>query len=602
MRINIRQGSFFGRLLSAFFIGGFVPFLLLAVVFISMARGILENAYSDRAKEAVEISASMMRTVISDTEAIATQMAKAPAVIQYCEGPERTATTISDVNKLIASSIGSTSLFPYIIPIDGTSPLYRGTLPDEYVLGSHGGWGILGELSRRERPTSLVCFAQPHPATGRMVPLAIGTQILGKNGIAGYLVIDIDRKLIEEKIGQTAKSGGALTELVFTDRSGCIIYDMADSRQDSFFYNPDPVLQKAFFAPDSAVAMGIEAHGLFPKKTVYDYAHKIITTALAVASISAVFFIVMAIFLAKSTSRPIHLLTLTMKNVSKGQLDVSCPEIDGASPNDEVATLIKQFNQMILRVNELVENKVEQERNLRYAELKALQAQINPHFIYNTLNSIRSVAKLKGDTETAFITTRLAKILREGSSSGSDYCTLEHSLDLARDYFAIEAWRWPGRFKLEESIDPGMLRAQVPRLIIQPLVENALSHGLENKPGEGTLSIGGVFENGDIVITISDNGVGIEEGQLATIRENLTQTERGNIDLSVKATSNEPSGLRTISGPGSGSGIGLLNTHRRLWLIYGKGYGITIASKRGEGTTITVRIPFREMEDSNCSK
>jgi two-component system sensor histidine kinase YesM len=257
---------------------------------------------------------------------------------------------------------------------------------------------------------------------------------------------------------------------------------------------------------------------------------------------------------------------------------------------------------MIGRVNELVENKVEQERNLRYAELKALQAQINPHFIYNTLNSIRSVAKLKGDTELAFVTTNLAKILREGSASGSAFCTLRHSLDLARDYFSVESWRWPGRFSLEESIDQELMDAQVPRLIIQPLVENALTHGLENKQGPGRLSIRAARNGGDMLVTISDDGRGITEERLASIRETLARTEEGTADFSVSAESEEPSGLKTIQERGEGSGIGLVNTHRRLCLIYGPGYGIRIVSKENEGTSVEVRMPAEPVEDSECSR
>ncbi|HWR11035.1 MAG TPA: histidine kinase [Rectinemataceae bacterium] len=600
MRVSIRQGSYFSHLLSAFFIGGFVPFLLLAVVFISMAKGILEKTYRDRAKDAVVISSSILQTLLSDTAAMALEMASAPAIVTYAESPKRTSANISDVHRLLSSLVGSRALSPYVIPIDGSALLSRHEVPDEYRLPNHGGWGILGELSRSENKTPFVFFAQPHPLSEMNVPLAIGTLIQGKDGIAGYLVIDIDRKLIEEKIGQTAKSGGALTELVITDRSGCILYDMSDSRREASFYNPDSAPRNSFFVSSSPVTEGIAIYGMFPIKTVHDYARKIIAVASVVISISALLFLGMAVILANLMARPIHLLTLTMKDVSLGRLDVSCPEVAGKGYNDEMAILIRQFNQMISRVNELVENKVEQERNLRFAELKALQAQMNPHFLYNTLNSIRSVAKLKGDEELAFITTNLASILREGSSSGSDFCSLGHSLELARDYFAIEAWRWPGRFELEENIDSEILNARIPRLIVQPLVENALSHGLESRQGKGTLTIEGRREKDDLVIAISDNGAGIDSEQFAAINRNLARIEEGAAELSVNLASSSPYGLKTVNSRSPGNGIALLNTHRRLWLIYGKGYGIKICSKEGEGTRIVVRMPFTTMEAGDC--
>ncbi len=605
--MKFNRGSFFGRLLSAFFVGGFVPFLMLALLFVAMTRATLENTYERRAAEAVDLSASMFRSLLSDTAGAAAKLAAEPAVIAYCEGSSRSAAIISDVNRLIAAASGNTGLAPYVIPTDGAAPLSRALIPDEYGISSHGGWGMLGDLSRSAALKPTVVFAQPHPNAGKPTSLAIGTIVLGKNGRAGYLVIDIEHKLIEERIGLAAKSGGALTELVFADRTGCILYDMADSRREAAFYDPAAVAQKLYFTPTSPVTMGIEAFGLFPRKAVQDYAQRVIAMALAAAAASALIFIVVAIGLAKATSQPIHLLTLTMKDVSNGRLDISCPEVAGAHEGDEVATLIKQFNRMIARVNELVDSKVEQERNLRYAELKALQAQINPHFIYNTLNSIRSVAKLKGDKELAYISTSLARILREGSASegsspGSDYCSLGHSLDLARDYFTIEDWRWPGRFTLEESIDQSLLDARVPRLIVQPLVENALSHGLEGKPGPGTLAIRAMRENGDILVSIADNGMGIDAEKLAAIREGLAQTERGAIDLSVELTARAPAGLKGIGdrSGGSSAGIGLLNTHRRLRLIYGEGYGLAIISAPGAGTNVTIRIPYASAEGEPC--
>ena len=605
--MKFNRGSFFGRLLSAFFIGGFVPFLMLALLFVAMTRATLEATYERRAAEAVSLSASLFRSLLSDTAEATSKLAAEPAVIAYCAGSSRGAAIISDVNRLIAGVSQNTGLTPYVIPSDGATPLSRALIPDEYGISSHGGWGILGELSRNAEQRPTVVFAQPHPFAGKPTSLAIGTIVRGKNGRVGYLVIDIEHKLIEERIGLAAKSGGALTELVFADRTGCIIYDMADSRREADFYDPAAIAQKLYFAPSSPVTMGIEALGLFPRKAVQDYAQRVIAMALVAAAASALIFIVVAIGLAKATSQPIHLLTLTMREVSSGRLDVSCPEVAGAREGDEVATLIRQFNRMIARVNELVDSKVEQERNLRYAELKSLQAQINPHFIYNTLNSIRSVAKLKGDKELAYISTSLARILREGSahegsSSGSDYCSLGHSLDLARDYFTIEDWRWPGRFTLEESVDQSILEARIPRLIVQPLVENALTHGLEGKPGHGTLAIRAMREGGDILVSIADDGEGISAGKLAAIHEDMARTERGAVELSVELTARDPAGLKGIGdkSTGAGTGIGLLNTHRRLRLIYGEGYGLTIVSAPGAGTNVTIRIPCAIAEGEPC--
>ena len=596
--MRFRKDSFFGKLLTAFFFGGFIPFLLLAFLFIIITRGVIEKTYSKRASEAVALSASVLETLLTETVNYAKQLAVEKAVIAYCDGTSRSASVISDVIRLIGTIPNNSGLTPYVIPLDGEPLLSRSTPPNEYRIASHGGWGILGTLARSAQ-TEWIVFAQPHPYSGISSSVAIGTHIHGEDGLAGYLIVDVNRKLIEEKIGQTVKSGGALTELVFFDKTGCIIYDMADLRQEASFYDPDSIQKKLYFFHGAPVTMGIEAWGFFPKKVIQEFIQRIVTAALAIASASAVIFFIVAVSMAKATSRPIHLLTQTMQNVSDGRLDVSCPEIAKAKDGDEVAALIKHFNQMISRVNGLMQNKVEQERNLRYAELKALQAQINPHFIYNTLNSIRSVARLKGDQKLAFISTSLARILREGSSSRSDFCTLKHSLELAKDFFTIEDWRWPGRFHLTEDIDPSLFNAQVPRLIVQPIIENALTHGLENKPGPGCLSIHATKQGEDLIIKIDDDGIGIDTGKLEEIRDNFKKTEYKAVDLSSSIYQKDSSGLRFFN-ESSGSGIGLLNTHRRLRLIYGERYGLTVSSLPGSGTTVIIRLPFKDTGGDAC--
>jgi len=594
-----KHRSFFWRLLYAFFAVGSVPLFVLSILLNLMTTDILENAYRKRADAAVAEAASNARQLLSDAARIAEQLASSKAAIDYARTPERDSILIAECNRLLSSSMASLSISPYIIPADGSAPLARGGIPEEYDISLYRGWGILGELGRENE--AVAYFAQPHPLSERPVPLAVGTRIRHGQNVVGFIVVDLGRNLFVQRIGAAAHAGGALTSLCLTDPSGCIIYDMADQQRESTFFDAGRPPSAGEYLARQSSAENIRIYGTFSVRAAREYAERVIMTTSVIAAISIVASLAVAIALSKTMSRPVHTLTVTMERVSQGQLDTYCPEFSGRDSSDEIAVLIRQFNRMIGRVNELVENKLAQERELRHAELKALQAQIDPHFLYNTLNSIRSVAKLEGANDIAAVITSLARILREGAYSGTGFCTVKHSLDLARDYFAIESWRWPDRFRLEESVDGRILEASVPRLIIQPIVDNALAHGLEAKPGRGTLTIEGKLAGGDAIIVIADDGVGIERERLAYLAGKLRDVDANPLEYSLAPGDDEATEASSAQRARSGHGIALVNTHCRLRLIYGPPYGLSIASVKGEGTAVTVRFPLRQMEAEECS-
>jgi len=598
MRTTDKRNSFFKRLLYAFFLGGFLPFLAMSVAFSASTTQILEDAYRRRAEEATKSAAALTSQLLDEAVRSVEELAASEAVIEYAAGSDKSSALVSEANKLLSSFIGATSFSPYVVPGDGSAPLSRGPVPAEYSIPLYEGWGILGELSRAEVGGGAVLFAQPHQGSGPKTPLAAGIRIFAGDRPVGYLVVDIGREVFASRIGLAANSGGALTSLAIADRSGCILYNMTDETTESSFLDTDALRRKDEYTATASVRSGMKVVGAFPYSAGREYAGRVVAMTSILAAASALAFLAMAIILSKSISRPVHALTVTMDRVSRGQLDASCPELSGRRSGDELAALIRDFNRMIAKVNDLVSNKVAQERELRQAEARALQAQINPHFLYNTLNAIRSAAKLEGSQEIAGITTRLAKIMREGSFPGDGFSTVKHSLEIARDYFAIESWRWPGRFKLEESVDPALLDARMPRLILQPLVENALSHGLEGKQGGGLLTIRGAPERGDAVFTISDDGIGMGADRLERIRELLRRADETPFEPSLESRLDEDA---ADPGPGkTRNGIALINTHRRLRLIYGPPYGIEIASEDGSGTTVTVRFPLSPGGIGSC--
>ncbi len=585
--MSLPRRSYFWRLLNAFFIGGLIPFMVLAAVFGVMSSRFLESAFRERAEEAARGASVLTGQLLDESAALAGSLAAEDAVIEYVRSAEKTPWQMSEIHRLFSSFSSSASFSPFIIPSDGSAVWSRSPVPEEYSITHYPQWGVFGALSRSVEPT--VFFGPPHPRSGAAIALAAACRIYSAGEVIGYSVIDISRELLVSRIGAVSLSGGALTDLIIADGSDCVLFSMLEPANESRFLEDLPVNFNQYFMKAIPVRYGLTLYGLYPRNSVREYTGRVTLLTSVIALFSVLIALLMAVLLSRSFSRPIHFLTVTMEAVAAGNLEARCPALPGSEHGDELAVLANRFNSMIGRVSSLIDNLVAQERELRMAESRALQAQINPHFLYNTLNSIRAMAKLSGSTEIAGMTTALARIMREGSNPGSGFSTVEHSLSVARDYFSIESWRWPGRFEMRESIEPVVLEAPIPRLVIQPLVENALVHGLEKKNGPGILRIAGTLNEGIVTLEISDDGIGISRERLETVRAKMAEADKNPLEASVFSSGNEDS-----------SGIALINTHRRLALIYGRQYGLSIEGGEGTGVTVRIRFPFSREGETTC--
>lgn len=578
---GLRRRSFFWRLLFAIFAGGLIPFILLAVVFGIASSKILENTWISRTEGSVATAARISGSLISDAGFLTLKLASSEPVQNWLLDTTDDAWLISEVNRLLSSEITSPYLKPYIIPLDGSDALGKEALPEEYNIKLFEDWGILGALKRSSNNMfQYIDYGQPHPESDLPVPMAVGSVSYFEGRPLGYVIIDIDRRLFMDKLATSASSGGALTDLLLVNASGCILYNMNDSRVEGSFIKKET--SEDVFIAKSFVNETCYAIGSYPIAEIRAYSAKITQTAVIIALCSLFISFFIAIFLSRSLSRPVHALTETMQLVAQGQLDARCKETS-KNNKDELTFLIQRFNITLDQVSELIDNMVAQERDLRRAEMQVLQAQINPHFLYNTLNSIRSIAKISGSDQIAQMVSSLARILREGALPGGSYSTIEESLAIAKDYFLIESLRWPDRFELYESVDSKVLQAKIPRLILQPLVENALIHGLENKEGTGSLKILIRSAGGDVFIRVEDTGVGIEPNRLQYIKNRLREAGEKPIESSLNDAS--------LPVKTEGSGIALVNTHRRLCLMFGKPYGLDIQSN-ASGTVVVVCIPL----------
>ena len=272
--------------------------------------------------------------------------------------------------------------------------------------------------------------------------------------------------------------------------------------------------------------------------------------------------------IAKNITFPIQKLRDSMKRVQKG--DFSAAEIEVYSDN-EIGSLTRSFNVMTHKIQDLMAQNIQEQEQKRKIELKALQSQINPHFLYNTLDSIIWMAEGKKNEEVVLMTASLARLLRQSISIENELVTIGQEIEYVRSYLTIQKMRYKDKLEFEINVDPRITHAQIIRLVLQPIVENAIYHGLKYKESKGMLKVHG-YELGErIIIDITDDGVGMDEETLKHIYDKHKVNYHSN-------------------------GVGVYNVQQRLVLYYGKEYGIIYHSEKGKGTTATVVIP-KNQED-----
>ena len=238
--------------------------------------------------------------------------------------------------------------------------------------------------------------------------------------------------------------------------------------------------------------------------------------------------------------------------------------------DDEIGHLSMKFNQMMDRIRNLKEQVIEEQEDKRKYELQALQAQINPHFLYNTLDSIIWMAETN-DSNIVAMTEALAKLFRISLNKGNEEISLERELEHVKNYLIIQSMRYADKFTYEISAEPGVERCRTIKLILQPIVENCIYHGIKKKRGTGKITIRAYRRGQNLIIEVSDDGCGMPEEICRKILSDEIESE--NI---------------------SGSGIGVKNVNERIQLRFGKKYGLSYSSEEGVGTTVTYVLPYNE--------
>jgi len=283
-------------------------------------------------------------------------------------------------------------------------------------------------------------------------------------------------------------------------------------------------------------------------------------------------------YLAHSISRPIGQLASFMSKAESGDLNIRY----WGARSDEIGMLGRSFNTMLAQVNRLLSLTELQERQKREAELRSLQAHIKPHFLYNTLDTIHWMARRKGADDIAEVVKAMSRLFRLGLSKGNDIIPLADELEHITSYLKIQHVRYSKKLFYSIETDPKLEEFQVLKLILQPIVENAIYHGIKQRRGPGHISIEVTEQEGDLILKVQDDGAGIPSERLILLKTRLENVSK---ESEYSETVNQL--------PNStGSGYGILNVQARIRLTYGEQYGLSIDSELGIGTTVIVRHPI----------
>lgn len=398
----------------------------------------------------------------------------------------------------------------------------------------------------------------------------------------GVLLIDLNFDLIHDMCSKIEL--GKKGYVFILDLDGNIVYhpkqqllysNLKHERIDLILNSSAPTimveeegLRKQYIITSSPYS-GWKVVGVVYMDDISDYKSLLERFFLGLGVVSLAISVLCSVLISRHFSRPIKELANIMNQVKDGNFDVSI----NIKSDNEIGELGRTFNYMVQEIKNLIKQIKLEQKQKRLNELKALQAQINPHFLYNTLDSIIWMAEAKKYEEVIKMTSSLARLFRISISKGREFITVREEIEHVKNYLTIQQIRYPHKFDYEISVDPVMEKYRIVKLILQPIVENAIYHGIRNMEGMGKIIITGQQKGDKLVFEVKDNGIGMDEETLCNLfNRNYYKESRL-------------------------SGVGIRNVDERIKLYYGAEYGIQIESRLLQGTTVRIYVPIEKAEE-----
>ena len=417
-----------------------------------------------------------------------------------------------------------------------------------------------------------------------VVSLSRGVELTRRGStFPGVLLVDMDFSGIEHLF--TKVNSGDMSYMYLMNQDGEIIYHPQQNLVYSGLVNEnnaevakyeDGTHTEEFHGKEQIVVVktvgytGWKIVSVIPMETIRRDRSRVNAVWVTVVALAITMLIAVNQYLSLKITGPISHLEDSVK-----QLDIECPEKIYVGGSDEIQHLGKTIRSMVEQMRKLMDAAVKEQEEKRKNELDALQSQINPHFLYNSLDSIIWLVESGRYEEAVSAVTALANLFRISLSQGRTLITIGEEFQHAKNYSSIQQMRFKDKFRVEFELDEGLEKYITIKLVIQPILENAMYYGMEVMDGDGEIKVKGYEKDGDIYIDIIDNGIGMAPEQVDNLLTGKNYVRK------------------------RGSGIGLKNVNQRIKLYFGDEYGLLISSEPDVGTKVSIHLPMKLEVDEN---
>jgi two-component system sensor histidine kinase YesM len=462
----------------------------------------------------------------------------------------------------------------HIVSNSGKVRVSTHEFPEVYDLRYQGNDWDLGNVitqNQKASPTaSTISITSPRMAeNGKLVIASILRRVYDKEGVVyGYLVVDIYSEALTSYINKSLVLGEELlfdtahyyaTSLIHSEKHGTFEQFPLLAQLKGDFSRNVSQLNDTILSIEPIEGTTLSLAGSISSVPFQQNLNQWLLAFGLMMGIGIIIAAILSYFFSRTIARPIGNLALSMKAVEEGNLNTKGED----TAILEFAQLDHSFNAMVLQIISLLQITREEQAKIAEAERQALESQMNPHFLFNTLNTIKALAKMHGEEEIYTISIKLGKLLRSTIDNHKSECSLKESMDLVDSYLTIQKIRFGDKLHITTEIDASCSEVMTPKLIIQPLVENSIVHGLEPKAGQWNISVKIMKEKNKVCIHIEDDGIGFPPGSLPDNLDDLANSTH----------------------------VGVYNVYRRLVLKYGKQMVFSITSREGLGTLVTMSFP-----------
>lgn len=597
----VRNLSVKKRLILFFTLVSCIPVMIVgAISYIYSEASIVKQASRSVGELVFEITRNIDKE-FSQIEIISLEIASSKYVknVLLEDKPKDELEFLSRKNKIfmeyIQQKVNNRRLINNVILYSANGYAYSfGRIPDQATAGFFD-FSIYNEaLKRGNKPYWVGIHTYEGTYSGKryggILSIARSVSQINMSDYIGVVEIQLNEKLLRENFYDISKD--KVGELLIVDINGNVIsslqdgligtalrfdnqYNLFNKRRGAFITDINNVRSLVTYATIDTTSWKVIS--IQPYKKLIANAEKLRTVTIIMCVICAAVAVVISIFISTSIVNPINKIIYYMNKAETGDFNLKLK----ANSNDEVGQLANRFNRMMDRIDKLFNALVTEQKLKKEAELNALQAQINPHFLYNTLNSIRCLAEINRQKQISVMIKSLIELLQNSIGKYDEFITLYEELNLANSYIVLQKSRFNNSFRVEYLVDNELLEYKTLKFLLQPLIENAILHGIKDKgTEEGVIKIKVYKKDSKMVMEVIDNGNGMTQEEIDRIFANDTKSRGSRF-----------------------SGIGVKNVNDRIKLFFGDSYGLYYESEPGKGTTARIVVPlFKEEYKKQESK